>query len=244
MQGTKRMIVIACRSGIAAALIGLLVLSVPDPSPALAQGVAPAAPADPSYPSDTRVYPAQPGVGEPTYPDQPGGAVAPPPVTAQPGGFSAAELVEVGHQFFGDVSQGLAGVVEHATSSYGLPNGYVVGQEASGAVVGGARYGEGELYTKNAGQFHVYWQGPSIGLDVGANGDRVMMLIYNLPSVDALFRRYVGVNGSAYVVAGLGMTVLSRNGVYVVPIVSGVGARLGVNFGYLKFTSQPTWNPF
>lgn len=244
MQGTKRMIVIARRSGIAAALIGLLALSVPDASPALAQGVAPL-PADPSYPADTRVYPAQPGVGEPAYPDQPGTAVAPPPGTAKPrSGFSAAELVEVGHQFFGDVSQGLAGVVEHATSSYGLPNGYIVGQEASGAVVGGARYGEGELYTKNAGQYHVYWQGPSLGLDIGANGDRVMMLIYNLPSVDALFRRYVGVNGSAYVVAGLGMTVLSRNGVYVVPIVSGVGARLGVNFGYLKFTSKPTWNPF
>lgn len=241
MQGTNSKILIARRTGIAAALIGLLALSVPDPSPALAQGVVP----DPSYPADAQVYPAQPGVGKPAYPDQPGTAVAPPPTAAGPrSGFSAAELVEVGHQFFGDVSQGLAGVVEHATSAYGLPNGYIVGQEASGAVVGGARYGEGELYTKNAGQYHVYWQGPSIGLDVGANGDRVMMLIYNLPSVDALFRRYVGVNGSAYVVAGLGMTVLSRNGVYVVPIVSGIGARLGVNFGYLKFTSQPTWNPF
>jgi hypothetical protein len=242
MQGTKRMILIARRGGIAAALVGLLGLSVPGPSPALAQGVAPA---DPSYPADASVYPAQPGVADPTYPDQPGTAVAPPPAAAGPrSGFSAAELVEVGHQFFGDVSQGLAGVVEHATSNYGLPNGYIVGQEASGALVGGARYGEGELYTKNAGQYHVYWQGPSIGLDVGANGDRVMMLIYNLPSVDSLFRRYVGVNGSAYVVAGLGMTVLSRNGVYVVPIVSGVGARLGVNFGYVKFTSRPTWNPF
>ena len=89
----------------------------------------------------------------------------------------------------------------------------------------------------------VYWQGPSIGLDVGANGDRVMMLIYNLPAIDSLYRRYVGVNGSAYIVAGLGMTVLSRGGVYVVPIVSGVGARLGVNFGYLKFTEPSDMEP-
>ncbi len=71
-----------------------------------------------------------------------------------------------------------------------------------------------------------------------------MMLVYNLPSVEAMYDRFVGVNGSAYVVAGIGMTVLGRNGVYVAPIVSGVGARLGVNFGYLKFTAQPTWNPF
>jgi hypothetical protein len=106
------------------------------------------------------------------------------------------------------------------------------------------RYGEGTLYTKNAGEHKVYWQGPSIGFDFGGNGARTMMLVYNLPSIDAMYDRFLGVNGSAYVVAGLGMTVLSRNGIYIVPIVSGVGARFGVNFGYLKFTPNPTWNPF
>ena len=90
----------------------------------------------------------------------------------------------------------------------------------------------------------MFWQGPSLGLDVGANGNRVMMMVYNLPSVNGIFDRFVGVNGSAYVVAGLGMTVLSKNGIYVVPVVSGVGARLGVNFGYIKFTTRKTWNPF
>ena len=83
------------------------------------------------------------------------------------------------------VSQGLASVVEHAVSGYGLPNGYILGQEGSGAIIGGVRYGEGMLYTKNAGQHKVYWQGPSIGFDVGAQGDRTMMLVYNLPSIDA-----------------------------------------------------------
>ena len=131
-----------------------------------------------------------------------------------------------------------------AVSQYGLPNGYILGQEGSGAVVAGLRYGEGTLYTRNAGQHKVYWQGPTIGPDVGGSGDRVMMLVYNLPSVDAVYDRFLGVAGSAHVIAGFGMTVLGRDGIYVVPIISGVGARLGVNFGYLKITAKPTWNPF
>ena len=158
--------------------------------------------------------------------------------------YSSNEIIDAGHHVFGEVSQGLASIVEKAVSSYGLPNGYIVGQEGSGAIVGGVRYGEGVLYTKNAGQHKVYWQGPTVGFDLGANGDRTMMLVYNLPAIEALYQRYLGVNGSAYVVAGLGMTVLSRHGIYVVPIVSGVGARVGLNFGYLKFTDHATWNPF
>lgn len=165
------------------------------------------------------------------------------PAQAQSSGYTVREIVDQGHVFFGDVSEGLATIVERSVASYGLPNGYVLGQEGSGAIVGGLRYGEGTLYTKYAGQHPVFWQGPTIGPDVGGSGDRVMMLVYNLPSIDAMYRRYFGVAGSAHVVAGLGATVLGRDGVYVVPIVSGVGARLGVNFGYLKFTVAPTWNP-
>lgn len=167
-----------------------------------------------------------------------------PAPNAAPATFSFDEVVASGQRVFGDLTQGFAAIVERAVQNYGLPNGYIVGEEAGGALIGGARYGEGILYTRNAGQHRVYWQGPSLGFDVGANGNRVMMMVYNLPAVEAIYNRYAGVNGSAYVVAGLGMTVLSRNGVYVVPVVSGVGARLGINFGYLKFTSQPTWNPF
>jgi hypothetical protein len=174
----------------------------------------------------------------PTYDDP---AQAP---TSAPSTFAFDEVVASGQRVFGEFTQGFAAIVERAVSRYGLPNGYIVGEEASGALIGGARYGEGILYTRNAGQHRVYWQGPSLGLDVGAAGSRVMMMIYNLPSVEAIYNRYAGVNGSAYVVAGLGMTALSRDGVYVVPVVSGVGARLGVNFGYLKFTTQQTWNPF
>ncbi len=166
------------------------------------------------------------------------------PAAAQNGGFTVDELIREGNGFFGGVSEGLATIVERAVSQYGLPNGYILGQEGSGAIIAGVRYGEGALYTKNAGQHPVFWQGPSIGPDIGGTGNRVMMLVYNLPDVSTMYQRYLGVAGTAHVVAGFGMTVLGRNGVYVVPIVSGVGARLGINFGYLKFTAQPTWNPF
>ena len=158
--------------------------------------------------------------------------------------YSQDEVVDAGQRFFGKAAGGLASVVENAVSKYGQPNGYILGEEGSGALVAGARFGEGQLYTRNAGTHKVFWQGPSIGWDFGGDGARVMMLVYNLPSVDAIFRRYVGVNGSAYLVGGFGMTVLSNNEIYVVPIRAGVGARLGINVGYLKFTQKPTWNPF
>jgi hypothetical protein len=158
--------------------------------------------------------------------------------------FSAKEIVSTGGQFFGSVSQGLASLVEKAASQFGLPNGYVLGEEGSGAFVIGARYGEGKLYTRNQGEYPVFWQGPSIGFDAGGDGSKVMMLVYNLGSTNDIFNRYPGVDGSAYVVGGLGMTVMKSGNVVVVPIRSGVGLRAGVNVGYLHFTQQPTWNPF
>ncbi len=169
---------------------------------------------------------------------------APPPTGSLSDTYSSNELVEKGSEFFGSVAQGLASLVERAVSSYGLPNAYILGQEGSGAVFAGARYGEGMMYTRNAGERNVYWQGPSLGFDVGGDGSRVMMLVYNLPTVDAIFGRYPGIDGSAYVVGGLGMTAMKYGDIYIVPIRSGVGARLGINVNYLKFTQSPTWNPF
>jgi len=138
----------------------------------------------------------------------------------------------------------LATVVEKIFASYGLPNGYLLGEEGSGALIGGLTYGEGTLYTKNAGDHKVFWQGPSLGWDFGGEGSRVMMLVYNLDDVGNLYNRYGGVAGSAYVVAGVGFNVLKNNNVLLVPIRTGVGARLGVNLGYLKLTERATWNPF
>ena len=158
--------------------------------------------------------------------------------------YSENELVDAGHQFFGAASSGLATVIERAVEQYGLPNGYVLGEEASGALVAGLRYGEGKLYTKNAGDHPVFWQGPSVGWDFGGDGNRTMMLVYNLTNTEKIYRRFIGVSGSAYFVGGLGMTVLKHGDTILVPVRTGVGARLGVNVGYLKLREFPTWNPF
>ncbi len=157
--------------------------------------------------------------------------------------YSSNEIVDAGHRFFGTISRGLAQIVEKAGSQFGLPNGYVLGQEAGGAVVAGVRYGEGILYTKNAGDLRVFWQGPSVGFDFGGEGARTMMLVYNLPATDAIYQRFAGIDGSAYFVGGLGMTALTMNNIVVVPIRTGVGMRLGAPVGYLKFTPTATWNP-
>jgi hypothetical protein len=166
------------------------------------------------------------------------------PASGRPGEYSPDEIVANGHRFFGSISRGLAEVVEAATKRWGKPNGYVLGQELGGAFIGGLRYGEGVMYTRNAGDLKVFWQGPSLGFDAGADGDRTMMLVYNLPAANAIFRRYGGVDGSAYLVGGFGMTALVNDNVFVVPIRSGIGARLGFNVSYLKFTESSTWNPF
>ena len=162
----------------------------------------------------------------------------------RPQKFAPDQLVDSGHRFFGTVSRGLAQVVEEASRRWGQPNAYVLGQEASGAFIAGARYGEGTMYTRNAGDQRVFWQGPSLGFDAGADGARTMMLVYNLPAVEAIYRRFGGVDGSAYLVGGFGFTALTADDVVVVPIRSGIGARLGINLGYLKFTHRSTWNPF
>jgi|SRR6186713_2823635 hypothetical protein len=170
---------------------------------------------------------------------------APPPQRpAGPDTFEPGELVSAGHKFFGNVSRGLASVIERAVSQWGLPNGYVLGEEGSGAFVAGLRYGEGTLYTKNAGDLRVYWQGPSVGFDWGGDGARTMTLVYNLPATNAIYQRFVGIDGSAYIVGGFGMTALTANNIVLVPIRSGIGLRLGANVGYLKFTPRATWNPF
>ncbi len=169
---------------------------------------------------------------------------APMPQQEQRKTFSIDEVVREGHRFFGTVSRGLAQVVEKAVSRWGEPNGYILGQEGSGAIVVGLRYGDGKLYTRNAGDRRVFWEGPSIGFDTGGEGARTMMLVYNLPSTEAIYQRFAGIDGSAYFIGGFGMTALTANNIVVVPIRSGVGLRLGANVGYLKFTSSATWNPF
>lgn len=158
--------------------------------------------------------------------------------------YSSREIVEAGHGFFGAVTQGLARVIEYAFQKQGRPNGYILGQDAGGAFVAGVRFGEGTLYTKDAGNHRVYWQGPSIGWDAGGDGSKVMVLVYNLRDPSDIYRRFGGVDGSAYVVGGVGLTFQKNEDLVTAPIRTGIGLRLGANIGYLKYTRAPTWNPF
>ena len=158
--------------------------------------------------------------------------------------YSMQEIVDAGHGFFGSTSGGLAKVVERAFQSYGLPNGYILGEEAGGAIIAGLRYGEGVLYTKDAGEHRLYWQGPSVGYDLGAEGSKTMVLVYNLRAPGEIYSAFAGLDGSAYLVGGVGVTFLADSHVILAPIRSGLGLRLGANIGYLKYTREPTWNPF
>ena len=230
-------------------VMGLVSWSVPLGT-ALAQ---PAYPPPGAYPPPPGSYPPPPGAYPPpaypppqdSYPPPPAYPYAPPPPPSQPQQeFTPGELVSEGHRFFGTVSRGLASVIEAAVSRWGQPNGYVLGEEAGGAFIGGLRFGEGMLYTKNAGDLKVFWQGPTLGWDFGGEGARTMMLVYNLPVTEAIYQRFAGIDGSAYLVGGFGMTALTANDIVLVPIRSGVGLRLGANLGYLKFTPVSTWNPF
>ncbi len=160
------------------------------------------------------------------------------------GTFSMREINRAGHGFFGSVSQGLGSVIEFAFKSQGRPNGYILGEDLGGAFVAGLRYGEGTLHTRDAGRHKVYWQGPSIGYDAGAEGSKVMVLVYNLRDPSEIYERFGGIAGSAYVVGGVGVTFQKHNHVVLAPIRSGIGLRLGANIGYLKYTRRPTWNPF
>jgi hypothetical protein len=191
------------------------------------------------YQPQPQYQPQQPYQPQPSPPQQP-----PPQQQNNPDRYGPDELLGAGHRFFGNVSRGLASVIERAVSQWGLPNGYILGEEGSGAFVAGLRYGEGTLYTKNAGDLRVYWQGPSVGFDWGGDGARTMTLVYNLPATQAIYQRFAGIDGSAYVIGGFGMTALTANNIVLVPIRSGLGLRLGANIGYLKFTERATWNPF
>jgi len=233
----------------------------PPPRPGYAQGYPP----PPGQPYG-QPYPPPQGYGQPySRPAQPYGQPYTPPPEAyddprdrrarydpgpprydEPaaGSYSTREIMDAGHGFFGTVSKGLASVVEYVFQKQGRPNGYILGQEAGGAFVAGLRYGEGILYTKDAGSHRVYWQGPSIGYDAGAEGSKVLMLVYNLRDPEEIYQRFGGVDGSAYLVGGVGVTFQKNEHVVVAPIRSGVGLRLGANIGYLKYTRRPTWNPF
>lgn len=158
--------------------------------------------------------------------------------------FTNDEIMAKGHEVFGKASRDLGKAVEYVFSSKGEPTAYIVGEEGAGAFVGGLRFGEGTIYYKDGRKQRIFWQGPSVGFDFGGNGSRSMVLVYNSDSPEDLYDRFIGVEGSAYLVGGLGVNFQQNNNIVLAPIRTGVGARLGANVGYLKYSKRPTWNPF
>jgi hypothetical protein len=152
--------------------------------------------------------------------------------------FSAAEGV------FGKGAEGLADMIEDLLRDQGEPTAYITGREASGAFVAGVRYGSGMLHHQIEGDRPVYWRGPSVGFDFGANADKVFVLVYNLHDSERLFRRYPAAEGNAYVVGGFTASYMRRGDTVLIPVRLGVGARLGINAGYMRFSQKSKWLPF
>ena len=239
-------------------------IAAAEPAPAPGTGVPPPARAPPTTPSaPATAKPAakqapvagwgastveQPApVGRETaaaapLPSQPTPAMPKLPPAAD--GFSADDIREASRGFFGTISSSLGSVIEHAFGKLGQPTAYVLGNEGGGAFIAGVRYGKGTLFTRNGRSREVYWHGPSIGYDFGAAGSKTMFLVYGLHDELDIFSGFSGVDGSAYLVGGVGMTLLTDGKLVMAPIRSGLGLRLGASIGYVRFTAAPTWNPF
>jgi hypothetical protein len=158
--------------------------------------------------------------------------------------YTQEEVVAAASDFFGGASEGLAKAIERAFSDYGRPSAYLLGEEGSGALVVGLRYGQGTLRYKGGGEMPVYWQGPSIGWDFGGNAAKVFTLVYNLRFTDRLFQRFPAVDGSLYVVAGAGLNYQRSGDIVLAPIRTGVGLRAGASLGYVHYTREPSVIPF
>ncbi len=191
---------------------------------------APAADAEPAEipPPEAAAPPAEtyaaPAASEPTVPRE--------------DVFTAAEDV------FGRGAQGLANILENVLRDQGEPTAYIAGQEAGGAFVFGVRYGSGTMHHQIEGDRQVYWTGPSIGFDFGGDANKVFVLVYNLHDSQQLFKRFPGAEGNAYFVGGFTAQYLRRGDVVLIPIRLGVGLRLGVNAGYMRFSERNRWLPF
>ncbi len=158
--------------------------------------------------------------------------------------YAEDDLIGAAEGVFGKGAEGLAKLIEDLLKKQGRPNGYIVGREAGGAFIVGARYGSGTLHHKVEGEQKVYWTGPSVGFDVGANASNTFVLVYNLYDSEDLFNRFPAGEGQAYFVGGLNASYMRRGDVVLIPIRVGAGLRLGINAGYMKFSKEQKWVPF
>ncbi len=171
-----------------------------------------------------------------------------PPSTSSPTGYTPQDIRSAGEGVFGTLTSEFAAVMNHAFDTFGQPNAYIVGDEGGGAFLAGLRYGEGTVHSRvkgvEAAPASIYWQGPSLGADIGATGSRALFLVYNLDDASGLYRRFPGIDGSAYVAGGFGLTVYRSGNLLIVPIRTGLGLRIGASVAYLKFTERASLNPF
>ncbi len=158
--------------------------------------------------------------------------------------YSDDEVIRAASRFFSTGAKGLSEVLEKVLKEKGQPVGFVRGEEAGGAIGVGVRYGHGELVLKSGGGRRVYWQGPSLGFDLGANASKTFILLYKLPNADALFQRFPGVEGSLYFVGGFGVTYMQSGDIAVAPVRFGAGWRQDLSVGYIHFTPKKRYNPF
>jgi len=197
--------------------------SAPPPAPA----TAPVPPPLPAYPAASPATPAAPAVND-----------------AGTTTYRKDDLIGAAEGVFGKGAQGLAQMIEDVLKKQGEPNGYIIGREGGGALVVGLRYGSGTLHHKVEGERPVYWTGPSIGFDAGANAANAFVLVYNLYDSQDLYHRFPAGEGQAYLVGGFHVSYLRRKDVVLIPVRMGAGLRLGANVGYMKFSEKQTWLPF
>ncbi|MBK7163088.1 MAG: DUF1134 domain-containing protein [Sphingomonadales bacterium] len=191
-------------------------------------------PTDPPIEGDTTVAPGMESTATPT---------ATPPAGDQ-STYQEDDLIGAAEGVFGKGAQGLGNLIEDILKKQGRPNGYIVGREGGGALVVGLRYGSGTLHHKVEGEKPVYWTGPSIGFDAGANAGSTFVLVYNLYDTEDLYRRFPSGEGVAYLVGGFNASYLRRGDIVLIPIRVGAGLRLGANVGYMKFSKKQRWLPF
>ena len=158
--------------------------------------------------------------------------------------YSDDEIVKEANKFFATGAKELGQVLQKVLKEKGQPVAIIRGEEAGGAIAVGLRYGQGELQFKGGGARKVYWQGPSIGFDIGGNAVKVFALVYDLPNEQALFRRHPGVDGSLYFVGGFGVNYVQRDETVIAPVRFGLGWRQGINLGYMNFSPEKRLNPF
>ena len=204
--------------------------------PATAPASAPAsAPVSSPAPAADPVSTGSPGPAPSAAPADP----------SQPGTtYKQDDLIGAAEGVFGKGAKGVAEVIQGVLKKQGEPNAYIVGREGGGALVVGVRYGSGTLFHKVEGQRPVYWTGPSIGFDAGASAGSTFVLVYNLYNTDDLYHRFPAGEGQAYLIGGFNVSYLRRGNIVLIPVRSGVGLRLGVNAGYMKFSVKHKWLPF